>query len=871
MRYFHFVVVATLSVVLVWPIAAQVQRFAPQPISDAERAAVQIAADFLSRGSIAVAEQLAATSALRKLSSSDQLADLEARLGPHHGAQWELQTATAETKDRMATFSVTYPAGFEDHIVFDLVREGAAFKVQDVRFLALSTGKKPAIEPATAAAPPERTRLPIAFAVGAGSLAVLLVLLTAFRAKRRRPVRALVAITAVVAVVASLLVLHEVRTRAHSMNPASLVSRASTGPDTLAPLLALRRALSAGTGEVAEAYRVVDRGAGRGAIADLWKIQSDLLLADTTTAKAALARFRAPYDRPLAELLRGRVALLENDDITAALAFENALNLSPGSDTLLLENARLLYSLGFEDRAKGYYQKLAALGSREADVYYTLAAIAAEGGGHDDDAENQLRQAWTMRPVERAQLMAAGAFWSLVRRPAVSELIGFSAASERLVVSPAAGSRAIRLPLEAEPRLSGEFLQITIGEQQLRVPGGAVLAPPGATAVEATVWAEAERQRRLDDLQSLLTVGTTAAAYAQPALRERISGTANVLAARNRWSDLVKLTEGLSPALEHVPPSIFFLRSIGLQHMKRTPEARQLLTQLAGSRVLHRRRDASELTELAELLAGHDLFDAAVKMYDRSLGIRPNPAADDRVRQIQMNKRLATKYSTHKTPHFEIHFPDDVSESAAARLGEVLETEFRRLQSWIPSLDMPVVVVNVVWWQDFRSTYTGNDFILGFYNGKITIPFAGVGKFVPELVAILAHELAHAMIAHATGDQAPHWFQEGYAQRVQGSRYSANAFNMYEDDRFLPIVLLDPVLTGSPDPEMIGAAYVVAQTDIRFIEAKYGRSGLQKIMTEFREGATTEEAILEVFGKPISEVEQELRQWGRSERRIFEY
>jgi hypothetical protein len=257
-------------------------------------------------------------------------------------------------------------------------------------------------------------------------------------------------------------------------------------------------------------------------------------------------------------------------------------------------------------------------------------------------------------------------------------------------------------------------------------------------------------------------------------------------------------------------------------------------------------------------------------MYDRSLSIRPNPYVDDRVRQIQMNKRLALSYSTHKTAHFEIHFPADVNAISATRLGEVLETEFRRLQAWIPAADMPMVVVNVVWWQEFRSTYTGSDFILAFYNGKITAPFAGVGDLNRELIAILAHELAHAMIAHATSDQAPHWFQEGYAQRVQGSSHNANAFNMYEDDKLLPIALLDPVLTGSPDPEMIGAAYVVAQTDIRYIEAKYGKSGLQKIMAAFRSGATTEEAIRAVSGKPLTEFEQDLRQWGRSEQRVFE-
>ena len=659
-----------MLIALALPLSADVR-----PISDAERAAVQLAADYLHRGPAAVAEQLAANSPLRKL----PLDDLEVRLGPHRGAQWELKTAT---KENAAVFSVTYPAGFEDHIAFELVREGSAFKVNDVRFLALSSTATTPHPPSAPSPLAEGRRLPIAAPIAFALLLALLVTITIIQAMRRKRVRALIGATIVVAIGAAVSIVGVKRNP--KVNAASLAPKPQpAGPVSLASLLPMRRALCEGTGDVDAAYRAVDRTSGRGAIADLWKIEADLLQTSAAPAKSALANFRTPFDRPLAELLRGRLALLENDDVTAALAFDNAMQLSPGSDALLLDNAELLYSLGFEDRAKESYEKLAALGSREADVYYALAAIASEAM-KDADAEKHLRRAWSMRPVERAQLMSTGSFWAMVRRPGVAQLIGFSAPSERLVASPNTGTRAIRLPPEARPRTSGEYLQIAIGEQQLRVPGGAALAPKETPAVEATVWAAEERERRLADLPLLLAAGTNAAAYAQPALRERISGTAEVLAKRNRWADLVQLTDGLSPAAEHVPPSIFFLRSIGLNRMQRAPEARQLLTQVATSRVLQRRRDANELMQLAELFAGHDLFDASVKMYDRAARIEANAAIDDRVRQIRMNQRLATSYSTRRTPHFEIHFPPDVSIAGAERLGQILEQEFTRLQSWIP-------------------------------------------------------------------------------------------------------------------------------------------------------------------------------------------
>ncbi|MEK6371621.1 MAG: hypothetical protein AABO58_02890 [Acidobacteriota bacterium] len=63
-----------------------------RPISDAERAAVTAAADYLSRGPVAIYEQVASTPSLRQLSKGDALNEIEVRLGPPAAASWELQT-----------------------------------------------------------------------------------------------------------------------------------------------------------------------------------------------------------------------------------------------------------------------------------------------------------------------------------------------------------------------------------------------------------------------------------------------------------------------------------------------------------------------------------------------------------------------------------------------------------------------------------------------------------------------------------------------------------------------------------------------------------------------------------------------------------
>jgi hypothetical protein len=257
-------------------------------------------------------------------------------------------------------------------------------------------------------------------------------------------------------------------------------------------------------------------------------------------------------------------------------------------------------------------------------------------------------------------------------------------------------------------------------------------------------------------------------------------------------------------------------------------------------------------------------------MLDRALAIHQNEFIDERARQIAMSKRLATRYKTYSTDHFEIHFPEDVSQSAAVEMGNIFEAEFTRLQQYVPITNFQRVVVNIVWWREFRSTITGSDFILGVYNGKITVPLAGIRMYIPEIVAILSHELCHAMLAQATNDQAPHWFQEGLAQLIEMKDVIPNAFINYEKNKVFAMTLLDPILTDAGEPAMMSQAYLQSQTTLKYIQVKYGQRGLATMISQFHDGATTEAAIRKLSGLELPAFDQQLRAWASTAAQEFE-
>src|SRR6202022_917041 len=121
-----------------------------------------------------------------------------------------------------------------------------------------------------------------------------------------------------------------------------------------------------------------------------------------------------------------------------------------------------------------------------------------------------------------------------------------------------------------------------------------------------------------------------AGAFTQPLLRRRITRCAEALARHNRWSDLLQLTNDLSPHSEHIPADLFVLRDVALQRAQRIPEAKQLLADLVQSPVLQRKNNAQQFIEVGDMLASLDQFDAAVRVLDRAAQARASAAIDER-------------------------------------------------------------------------------------------------------------------------------------------------------------------------------------------------------------------------------------------------
>ena len=832
----------------------------PRPISDAERAATAIVSRYLAGGPDVVWNELAPASPLRQLPKADALREIEVRFGPRAKSHWALQTAVPSLKDRIAIFTLEFPSGIDDTVAIEMEQDAAlAWKIKAIRTagepvkLAAHLPKRADVRTPAAAQAPRDRRLPLSLMLPAAMLAILG---AAARA------RWIVGIAAAIGLAAGLLLV----VPASSMRAAQQAApRVEEVPDLvrLAPLMPLRNALATGTPQQLGAH--VDGFARE--VALCWGAALYLRHEKFDDARRALDSLPRHAGYPMAEVLRARLAYLETKEIEAVAAYERAIELGPGRDGLWLEAAEVLEVLGFGERSEKYFDRTAAIGTREPDVYYTLATIAGFKA-HDQDASRLFLAAWNMRPAERARVVSTAVLWRVIRRPEVAKALALHNVSEASFAPPA--DRPLERTEGVTAEVSGQHLRLRAGDGDLDVPGGAGLAPVGSPILDAGAWRRRSEETALLEFEEVRSRATSPAAFADPTYRDQILNTTLALATRNRWNDVLDLTEKFPPTDERVPLELMVMRGSALTRLERKDDLRTLVVGLLKNPSFQRKKEPSAMRLIAELLASIDDHDPAIRLLEHANDQMEMPGIEQRVYQLNVEKRLAGGYRVHNSAHFEVHYPEDTDPAGIVTLTEIMEKELKRLRAaWFPGLEMPKTIVNVLWWDEF-AMYSGSLYIAGLYTNKIFLPLAGLDTFQPEVVAIMSHELTHAMLAEATNNLAPRWFHEAFASRIEMKEAAENGFQKYKDDRYLTVALLDAVANGSPDPSLIMESYSLGESTVRFIEAKYGAKALIAMIAAFREGATTDEAVHRATGLTVGELDANARGWGAKQKALFE-
>ncbi len=869
----------------------------PRDLSAAERVAVGLAAAYLAGGPAAWWERLAAGSPLRSLGREAALAEIAARVGPADGASWQLLTP-GRFDPGQAVFGIEFASGLDETLTLSLVEEGD-YKLSDLRIAAEPVETAPELSaglpvgaagPVAAAGPPtvrpsqaSSGRTSPRSLLGLAAVVLLLGASGAFALRRAGRRTAALAVGGAGAASAAAAIL------AGAILGAWTLGRSRTAPESagparpsvaatryrLGPLAPLRAALAAG----ADRTEIERRFAGPLTpslpllrdIQALWRAQYLLEEGDLAGAATLLGGFPKIAAQPLTDLLRARLAFQRVKRGETGWQYDLALRHGLDDDGLRVESAFAEALTDESERAETDFKRMVEMGSRLSEPWYDAAQVAA-GEGRMEDAESLLRHAWRLEPVPRANLFASPALAAIVARPNIFPLFQLGIPEEARV-APAGDRRPLVLPADISTGIHaatcGQALRLSLGSAVLLVPGGAELAPVDAILEDAGTWNHEDDARALAALPAVRARAAAGSAL-PPRLLRLAAQAGHALAEERRWSELVALTDPVAAAGEDAPASLIRLRAKALHQLERDSEARELLIRLAKSDIAGRRPATATLFDLAELIAADDDFDTAIKLIDKADSQLPEPRGQRRRRQFVMDRDLAASYASFRSDHFEVRYPPDKGKKGYARqVAWVLEEERLRLESYIPRPAKMAggaekrIEVHLFPAADFEANFGGDVSVVGLFDGKMRVPFAEQRSLAPPLVAILSHELAHALIAALTHDQAPHWVQEGVAQHIEMGTRRVNPFpDLAGSGHALSFPTLEPILRGFAEEQLVGLAYNEAAWAVAFIESRCGDRAIPRLLNTFAAGRTTPEALAEVCSMTPAEFDRALWAWG---------
>lgn len=269
--------------------------------------------------------------------------------------------------------------------------------------------------------------------------------------------------------------------------------------------------------------------------------------------------------------------------------------------------------------------------------------------------------------------------------------------------------------------------------------------------------------------------------------------------------------------------------------------------------------------EIGDLLyLGQSDFNGALEAWKKALPLAPpdyrRPLVD-RISRAETDLRLERTHQSLDSARFQIRYAPGFNPEEAARILAYVEARYGELSA---SLGIQPRPLTLIIYPDgaFNRVTGGHETVLGLYDGRIRIGEKEIGG--PLEGVILSHELAHAFLQHAYGNQLPVWIQEGFAQAWEPPRAfsedeKAQEAALRDGTGWVPLKWLDRRFLQPSSEEDVSKAYLQAR---QAVAALIERSGGQEFKA-FLERLSRGEELKPAFEKSFKGVSWNSAEHGR--------
>jgi len=128
----------------------------------------------------------------------------------------------------------------------------------------------------------------------------------------------------------------------------------------------------------------------------------------------------------------------------------------------------------------------------------------------------------------------------------------------------------------------------------------------------------------------------------------------------------------------------------------------------------------------------------------------------------------------------------------------------------------------------------------------------------PDVEMVTAHELSHIVVGLATRNPLgglPRWLDEGLAMYAEGKLPTANRIALEQALRKNHLISVRSLSAYTGDPEQVDLYYAEVYSVVDFLLKEYGRDRMHELLQLFREGTYQEDALREVYGLTLDELD----------------
>jgi tetratricopeptide (TPR) repeat protein len=266
---------------------------------------------------------------------------------------------------------------------------------------------------------------------------------------------------------------------------------------------------------------------------------------------------------------------------------------------------------------------------------------------------------------------------------------------------------------------------------------------------------------------------------------------------------------------------------------------------------------------LGEVYYSWNRLEEAVLAWEhfRQLG-GDNPVTLQRLSRARQELSLASGQRSLEGEGFSLFWDPSIDAKDVARISDRLAVSYREQSAFFGRRLPTSQIVILYGGRAYFSLVSVPDWVSGMFDGKIRVSLDPAGGLPAELVAVLAHELAHAFVRHVSGDRAPGWLHEGLAQWWEGRRLMRSEIHdAFRGRSPHTLAELNDNLARRADRTAARTNYVEALGLVEYLVERSGSGAVACFTRDLGEGRSLAEALRLEFGLTPDELFRLWREW----------